>query len=234
MNHQSNSDNFKQHLKNFVQLWQAQAPLSQNVHKTLGDFDKVSLLDNLSTGLFLPNGGLSSIVEQESLSFSRILIYTLSQYEKANPGKVTVQPTNLEQLYFPENVIIILNLENYAHAKPADIKKDWDALERAFSAKKTLNLVSNKKLLTAEAVDRNITAPNKAVTENDKGKPAQRSKVKRLSGTPITAKNMLLMMKHVIESQITTKMTENTYKIQKRHICGQTEDIPMISICPVS
>lgn len=210
----SEFDNFKQHLKNFIQVWQANTPLDQTVNKLLAEFDKVNLIDNLSTGLFLPNGGLSNPIEHGELSFTRILTYTLSQYEKTNPGKLTTQPINLKQVYFPEN-IIILNLENYAHAKASDIKKDWDALERAFLAKKTLNLITNKKLLTAQAIDRNLSNPTKTSSNSSQGQPALRSRIKHLSGKPIPSKDMLKMMKRVIESQITNKISENTYKIQK-------------------
>lgn len=207
-------NDIKQSIKNFVQLWQTQQPLDQKVNKLLSDFDKIDLTSDLSAGIFLPNGGGASVAEQNALSFTRILMYGLSQYEKNSgvPGALTVQPSNLQQVYMPEN-IIILNLENYAHAKPSEIKEDWDELEKALFAKKTLRFISSKKLLTAKAVSRSMAgnSSNSAAAQNS---PIARAKVQPFSGKPIPAGQLLGMMKRVIQSQVTKQVTQNTYKTQ--------------------
>lgn len=208
-------EDLKQQIKNFTQVWQTTQPISKEVNKLLADFDKISLAKDLSTGLFLPGNGLGNPTERDSMSFSRIIMYALSQYEKnGTPGAVTVQPTNLQQLYIPEN-LVILNLENYAHAKPAEIKADWDTLEKALNAKKALRFVSNKKLLTAKAVARNMGGGDKASSASGDGRAIERAKVTPFSGKPIPAANMLRMMKGVIQSQITKLITQNTYKSVK-------------------
>lgn len=117
-------------------------------------------------------------------------------------------------MYLPEN-IVILNLENYAHAKPSDIKADWDVLEKALNAKKNLRFVSNKKLMTAKAVNRSIGGGDKSTSASSKGKALERAKVQPFSGKPIPAAKMLGMMKKVIESQVTQQVTQNTYKSHK-------------------
>lgn len=210
-------DDIKQSVKNFMQLWQTAHTIDKDTVKLLADFDKIDLTTELSTGIFLPNGGLSHPHEKDALSFSRIIQYAMSQYEKdtTHPGTLTIQPSNLYQLYRPEN-IIILNLENYAHAKPADIKKDWDTFEKALNAKKILNFVSKKKLLTAKSISQNQMTGTKASSASSKDAELQRLKAQRFSGTPIPAKHMLGMMKRVIESQITRQVTQNTYKTTKK------------------
>ncbi|MCC2248954.1 hypothetical protein JUJ52_03145 [Virgibacillus sp. AGTR] len=208
-------NDIKQQLKNYVQAWQAQQPITKEVNKLLADFDKIDLTSDLSAGLFMPNGGGGNPSEQDTLSFTRIIMYIMSQYEKntTNPGALTIQPSNLQQVYMPEN-IIILNLENYAHAKATDIKKDWDVFEKALNAKKNLRFVSNKKLMTAKAINRSIGGGQKATSADGKGKSLERAKVQPFSGKPIPAQQMLAMMKRVIESQVTKQVTQNTYKSQ--------------------
>lgn len=209
-------NDIKQQLKNFVTAWQTQQPIDKDVNKLLADFDKIDLTNDLSAGLFLPNGGGAAQAEQAALSFTRIVMYVFSQYEKnqANQGLLTVQPSNLQQVYLPEN-IIILNLENYARAKPADIKDDWDALEKAMNAKKNLRFVSNKKLMTAKAINRSLSNGGKSSSAESSGRGLERAKVQPFSGKPVPAKKMLTMMKRVIESQVTSQVTQNTYKKSK-------------------
>lgn len=207
-------NDIKQYVKNFVQVWQTQQPLSQDVNKLLSDFDKIDITNELSAGIFLPNGGGASSVEQDTLSFTRIIMYALSQFEKNNQGLLSVQPSNIQQIYMPENLIII-NLENYAHAKASEIKDDWDTLEKALNAKKALNFVSSKKLMTAKAVNRSMTMASKSSSAISRNQSIERSKAKPFSGKPIPAKQMMAMMARVINSQITKKVTQNTYKTVK-------------------
>lgn len=209
-------NDIKQSIKNFVQMWQATNPIHKDVNKLLADFDKIDLTTDLSAGLFMPSGGAGTQTEQDALSFTRIIMYAMSQYEKnqTNPGQLTIQPSNLAQVYMPEN-IIILNLENYAHAKASEIKNDWDVFEKALAAKKALKFISNKKLMTAKAVNRNIGGGTKATSASGKGKPVERAKAQAFSGKPIPAKQMLAMMKKVISSQVTKQVTQNTYQSQK-------------------
>lgn len=204
----------KMQLKNFLQIWQTKHTITKDVNKLLSDFDKIDLSNDLSAGLFLPNGGAASSQEQDALSFTRIILYVLSQYEKMNPGKLTVQPSNLQQVYMPENIVLI-NLENYAHAKPSEIKNDWDALEKALNAKKALNFVSNKKLMTAKAVSQSLTMTNKSSSAQNQGKPVARIKTRPFSGRPIPARHLNAMMAHIIQSEITSQITQNTYKSYK-------------------
>lgn len=205
-------NDIKQSLKSFLQMWQAKQPINKEVNKLLADFDKIDLATDLSTCLFLPTNGGSSQAERDTLSFTRIIMYVMSQYEKnqAHPGALTIQPSNLQQVYFPEN-IIILNLENYAHAKPSEIKDDWDQFEKAMSAKKVLRFITNKKLMTAKSVNRGMGGSMSSSSIN-KGRSVERAKVQPFSGKPIPAKVTLKMMAKIIGSQITKQVTQNTYK----------------------
>lgn len=208
-------DEIKQHVKNQIMLLQANHTIARQVNKLFADFDKIDLSKDLSAGLFMPNGGASNAIEMSELSFTRILMNALSQYEKhqTQQASFTVQPSNLSQVYVPENIIVI-NLENYAHAQPADIKKDWDDHEKALNAKKNMNFISNKKLMTMKSVTQNTMTGGKSNSVDAQNEKLGRVAVKPFAGKPIPAKAMLSIMKKVIESQVTSKQTENTYKKQ--------------------
>lgn len=208
-------ETFKQTVDAEIQTLQSQNLISTDTLRTFQEFKKTDLTKNLSIGLFMPNNGLNNPIEQQAYSFSRLLIHMMAKYETANPGKLFVQPGNIKQLYFPEN-IIILNLENYAHAQANDIKKDWDALEKAFNLKKNINFTSNKKLMTADALNRSMSNGTVTTNQDPAFKQIVRSRIKHLSGKPIPAQNLLKLMSIVIAKQTTTTKTENTYKIEKK------------------
>lgn len=208
-------NDFKQQIKNYLQIWQTQNTIDQEVIKLLNDFDKIDLSKDLSAGLFLPNGGADSAAEQQAFSFTRILTHVMAQLEQngQNPGELTIQPANLRQVYMPEN-IVFMNLENYAHAKPAEIKKDWDSLEKALLAKRNLKFVSNKKLLTSKALN-NSVGGGMSSSSSAFSSGVSRRKAQPFSGKPIPARHLQQLMKRVINSQVTKQTTQNTYKSQK-------------------
>lgn len=204
-------DELKDNFKNYVQAWTANHTISHDTQRLITDFDKISIDNELTTGLFLPNGGGASPQEQEPLSFTRMLMYTIGEYEKSNPGLLTNQPMDTRQLYMPEN-IVFLNLEAYAHAKASEVNNSWSDLEKALNAKKSLNFISNKRLMTTQAINRGSQPPNKSSSASSKHMELTRAKLTPFSGKPIPAKSMLDIMKRIIESQITNQKTENTFK----------------------
>lgn len=209
-------NDIKEQIKNFVTGWQANHIIGTHALTQLTDFDKINLSSDLSTALFLPGGGLAqSGSEYAELSFSRMLMYTLAKYEKnGGQGAVTIQPSNVSQVYLPEN-IIILNLENYAHAKASDIKQDWDTFEKAIAAKNALRLVSNKKLLTAKAVNRSLNGGGKSSSAASSSNSVERSANRAFSGKPVSSIQTLKRMARVAQSQITNQQTKNTYVSSK-------------------
>lgn len=208
---------FIDHLKNIVASLQKTQILGQPVNKALSDFYKINLTKELSAGLFLPDGGLSRAPEHAPLSFSRILMHAFATFEKAGkPGTLTVQPSNLQHVYFPEN-IVLLNLENYANADPTDIRKDWDVIEKALDAKQKLNIISNKNLLTAKTVARSTDMAQTSVNPNSmmNDKSPTRALDAPFTGKPVPSADMLAAMVNIIQSQITMKETQNSYKVTK-------------------
>lgn len=202
-------------LQSFVTVWSAKTPLNKDTNKLLSDLQNINMTNELSAGLFLPNGGGTNAAERDPLSFSRILTYVLAHCEQNFPqGAVTSQPLNLFQMYLPEN-IIVLNLENYAHATPASIKRDWDDIDKALTAKKNLNFISNKKLMTIKRITTSMGSAQMSSSVMSAGKPAERLAKVKFSGKPIPAANMIARMAKVIMSQITSKQTQNTYKTVK-------------------
>lgn len=197
----------------FVQAWTAQQALPTATTQVVNDLMNIDLSNDLSTCLFLPGGGAKNPTERDPLSFTRMLTYVLAHCEQTFPqGTLTTQPVDLFQMYLPENVIV-LNLENYAHAKPNNIKDDWDAIEKALTAKKNLNFASIKRLMTAKQVAVSMGGGQANNSANSAGRSTERRALSRrpFAKKPIPAKNMLARMTKVVKSQITTKQTENVY-----------------------
>lgn len=218
-------NNLKENFQNYVQAWSANHTINHDTMRIVQDFNNINIDDELSVGIFLPNGGGGSLAEQEALSFTRMLMYTIGEFESSNQGLLTAQPIDLRQLYLPEN-IVFLNLENYAHAKASEINKSWSNLEKALNAKKSLNFISNKRLMTTQAITLTGTQ-KKSSSAGSRGQQVARAKVRPFSGKPIKAKHMLRMMKHVIENHITNQRTENTYKTEARSFMRPNRRDPM-------
>lgn len=221
---QSNNvlDQIKQEIRNNITIWQSRYNIDTTVLDMFNDFGRIDLSSDLSTGLFLPNNSDAN----KELSFSRILMYSLANFEKnQSNGELSVQPVNIEQVYMPEN-IIILNLENYAHAYPKDIRKDWEVLTKAIQAKQHLKYISNKKLMTAAAVSRSMSSGGAATPSSNAMAQIARAKNQPFSGKPITAKESLKMIQYIIKSNVSHKKSENSYKTKTKSMMRQSRRRP--------
>lgn len=181
----------------------------------------VQLGNELSAGLFLPNRGMANQQQMDPNSFSRLFLNALANAERGTsahvttPGLLTVQPTNLRQVLLPENVLVI-NLENYAHATGKDILADWKKLSRALNHQKAMSFISNKNLLTAAAVNMNMQKMNAAAAMSGAQQQAvMRARARMLSSKPISSSTMLRRMAQVASSRITRQQTQNTFKTTK-------------------
>lgn len=205
----------KSHIQLTVQQLHAQQPIGADVLKMFSDLNNIDLANDITTTLFMPNGGGFNPAETKALSFTRIFMYALSTFEKqtATHGQFIVQPTNIIQTYAPQN-IIINNIENYAHARPAQVQKEWDNIEKAMIAKAKINFISNKKLLTADIINRSMNS--QTIMQSGGGiNKLVRTAIKPLSGKPVSSANILKLMVQVINSQKTNRVTQNTYKAAK-------------------
>lgn len=201
-------DQIKMNVQNIRNTFNQQGLIKQNTNQLLSDFDKISLDGKLSSGIFLPRDN-----SDEQYSFTRILMNLLAIYEENHPDETFVQPINSMEYIIPRNVII-LNLEEYAHATDKEIIDDWNDLEKAFTIQNKLNMVSTKKLMTAEAVN-SATSPSSNYSRNPKDHVIRRTQ-QPFSDKPITSKKMLELMAKVIKRTTTNKQTENTFKGTKR------------------
>lgn len=200
-------DTLKQQISAMRQALNHQGNLTPDTNKLLSDFNSINLTGELSTGVFLPEQQ-----SDESYSFNRILMNIFAIFERTNPELLTVQPINVKELILPEN-IIVLNLEEYAHATDREIIDDWNAIDQAFTIQKRLNITSIKKLMTAKSVNA-ATAPSTTYRRTETSSAARRNQ-RPFTDKPITSKHMLKLMENVIKRTTTRKQTENTYKTTK-------------------
>lgn len=201
-------EQIKQNIVNIRTTFNQQGLIDQDTNKLLSDFDKISLDGKLSTGIFLPQKN-----QNEAHSFTRILTNLLAVYEENHADELFVQPINLQQLIFPER-LVVLNLEEYAHATDKEIIQDWKDIEDAFTIQRKLNMVSMKKLMTAESVQ--AATSTSSTYQRDPSDPAVRRTQQPFTKKPITSKQVLHLMKKVINRTTTLKQTENTYRSTKK------------------
>lgn len=201
-------DQVKTNIDQIRQTLNQQNTISSDTNNLLSDFDKISLDGELSTGIFLPAKGA-----EQSHSFTRIVMNLLSVYEENHPDELLVQPLNTMEYMIPRN-IVVLNLEEYAHATDKEIIKDWADLENAFKIKSKLNMVSHKKLMTAQRINSSMS-PSTQYTRNT-SHPVVRRAQQPFSQKPITSKQSMLLMSKVIKAAKTNKQTENMYKTPTR------------------
>lgn len=198
----------KQNIDNIRQTFNQQGLISQETNKLFSDFDKISLDGELSSGIFLPIEG-----SDEAFSFTRIIMNLLAIYEENHPDETFVQPINTMEYVIPKQ-LVVLNLEEYAHATDKEIIDDWNKLENAFKVQKRLNMISTSKLMTVSAVN-SATSPSTSY-RRDPSQSAVRRTQQPFSGKPITSKKMLELMAKVIKRTTTMKQTENTFKGHKK------------------
>lgn len=181
--------------------------LTVDTNKMFNDLDAISIKGMLSSTFMLPD-------DNEPYSFPRTLMSMLASFEASFPDELFIQPINISQLFNPEN-IVILNLEEYSHATARQIKNDWDKINQAININQRWNMVSNKKLTTAKAVNQAITKTQGPHIRNKKGGQVHRVKTRHFSGTPVTSAQMLQAMIRVIQNTTTTRKTQNMYKVKK-------------------
>lgn len=183
------------------------ANMTLDTNKMFNDLDAISIKGMLSSTFMLPS-------DNEAYSFSRTLMSMLASFEASFSDELFIQPINISQLFNPEN-IVILNLEEYSHATARQIKNDWDKINQAININQRWNMVSNKKLTTAQAVNQATTKTQGPHIRNKKGGPVHRVKTRHFSGTPVTSSQMLQAMIRVIQDTTTTRRTQNMYKVKK-------------------
>lgn len=181
--------------------------LTLDTNKMFNDLDAISIKGMLSSTFMLPS-------DNEAYSFSRTLMSMLASFEASFSNELFIQPINISQLFNPEN-IVILNLEEYSHATARQIKNDWDKINQAINISQRWNMVSNKKLTTAKAINQATTKTQGPHVRNKKGGPVHRVKTRHFSGTPVTSSQMLQAMIRVIQDTTTTRRTQNMYKVKK-------------------
>lgn len=201
-------DQIKSNIDQIRQTLNQQNVISSDTNNLLSDFDKISLDGELSTGIFLP-----ATASTQPHSFTRIVMNLLSVYEANHQDELFVQPLNTMEYLIPRN-LVVLNLEEYAHATDKEVMKDWNDLQNAFKIKSKLNMVSHKKLMTAQRIQSSMT-PTSGYTR-DKTQPVVRRTQQPFSKKPITSKHTMMLMSKIIKTAKTNKQTENMYKTPTR------------------
>lgn len=214
----SEFENYKVFVNNFLTVNSFMNKISGNNNSLLSDFSKISLDNKLQETIILNDAsGIidPQAVQNEPLSFMRILMHTISDYKLLNKENVYISPINMSEIYFPKRITLI-NLEEYAHASPNEIKSIWKETFENLKDSEKLKIVSNKKLATSEKISerkarKNIVKP----IGKQKNTIITAYKQRKFQNKPVTSKDLIKMMIKVIDQNTSRYQSENVYRITK-------------------
>lgn len=206
---------FLEHANAIFNAHQAAGNLDPDCINMAGSLQKMSMKSELQLSLILSQKDdilETTAPQNQAYSFLRIFLNCLASFTGANPDEMFVQPIDLAEYYFPTN-IVIMNLDEYAHATPEELRKEWATTKKGFAIAKQLKILSLKALRTAPAVGRtNIQKGQYAITSYN---AVSRAANRKFSEKPVSSKRLVSMMFKVMKSRITSKMTSNTYVTEK-------------------
>lgn len=200
-------DTFKAWLKQELTL--ISTSLSQETNQAFADFDKLSL-SGLTESLILRNDDSDN---NEPMSFARVLVAYLIKYANQNQSMAGVLPFDLGELICPKTLVFV-NIEQHAHASSKQIKDEWDIIKKALQMK--IHIISNNKLkhLTATIRAQQKIQASIAIYQATADKAARAANIKFRQKRP-TTKNILYMVKRILQKMHTTNMSQNSYKCMK-------------------
>lgn len=206
---------FLEHASAIFSAHQSAGNLSPDTINMAQSLQKMSMKNELQLSLILSRKEevLETTAQQnEPYSFMRILMNCIASFAAANPDEMWNQPIDLAEFYFPTN-LVIMNLDEYAHATAEEIKKEWKVTRKGFDIAKQLKILSLKALRTAPAVGR--TNQQKGQYAINKYNAVTRAANRKFSDKPVSSKRLISMMMKIMKSRITSKMTANTYVVDK-------------------
>lgn len=185
--------------------------INATTNKLFADLNKITL-DGLSETVMLPKDRIEN--DQEN-SFVRLFMNSLSIFEANHNDLFCTQPINMAQLFLPE-VVIMLNLEEYAHATAKEINKDWADIAQAMAMNTAMKFVTNKQLTTAQSINAATQKQQRTKDQITKNNQIMRMRQRPFSGKPVPSKSVLKAMQFVAKNSMTDKKTQNIYKIQSQ------------------
>lgn len=202
-------DDFKNWFDNQIQL--LSSTLDASTNQLCQQFNQLSL-DQLTESLILRNQVDES---NEPDSFPRLLLSFLMQYSQQNSNSlIGIMPFKLSEIFVPKNIIFI-NIEKHAHATAADIKNEWDLINKSLGFK--LRIISKNKLTKLTAIARQIKKAQSqaATTMSNRQSQLMRARQTPFRKTPPRGKDMLRYIRKVSDKMSNVAKSENVYKMTK-------------------
>jgi len=183
--------------------------LPANTVSHLTQFNQLSLEDELSIGMFLPDE-----LNHDPNGFNRLLEYELAQMERQKNPLVFNEMYSLKGLFQPTK-ILLLNLSEYTNA--TDLHGEWKSIVQAFNKAHRLRHIKNNKLQTVRSVSReNTVTPTYDGGNRMLDQSALRSdNVSYLTKKPISTKELIRRVRTIMKKQVLNQPTSNVTK-QKR------------------
>lgn len=202
-------NNFKDYLKNKYQpITQILPPETNNL---LNQFYNITL-DALTESFLLRSNENEN---NEPLSFARILIHSLIEYEqnllKADPDQIFMgtMPFSLSELFIPKTLVLI-NLEKHSRSTPRKINKEWDFIKNSLQNKPAM--ISKRRLTKLTTASRISSKINGMKAGNRHNSQTGKSKYVPLKKTAPSPLDITKMIKRVMDQMSYVNQSQNSYK----------------------
>lgn len=202
-------NNFKDYVKNKYQLIGQILPPGVNI--LLNQFYQTTL-DNLTESFLLRS---KEDENNEPLSFARILIHSLIEYEqnllKTDPDQIFMgtMPFSLSELFIPKTLVLI-NLEKHSRSTPRQINKEWDFIKNSLQNKPAM--ISNRKLTKLTTSARLASKINSIKAGDKNNSKTGKSKYVPLRKTAPSVIDTTKMIKRVMDQMSYVNQSQNSYK----------------------
>lgn len=153
----------------------------------------------------------------EPYSFARLFVFYLMLYEQTmkqssrSPSLAGHLPFSFAENFCP-TAIIIVNVEKHAHARPNDIKKEWDIVKDSLLMKPKILSLNRIQSLTALTRMANKMKALNALSQSNK---MARSAVIKFRKTPPTSVELYGYIKKIYRHASFVQNSENAVKYKK-------------------
>lgn len=153
----------------------------------------------------------------EPYSFARLFVFYLMLYEqnmnKTNPNQCIAghMPFSLAENFCPRT-IVITNIEKHAHARPFEIKREWDIVNASMAMKpKVLNSTQIKHLTAVARMAKKMQGQGFTAKQATDA----RSAIIRFRKTPPTSVDLYKYIMRIYKTAVFIQNSENAVKSKK-------------------
>lgn len=169
-------------------------------------FNKMTLDDYFEPVILPPEDKMHPFAEQ---SINRIIDYAASV-----TTNTWTYPVNLSEHIMPTK-LLILNLDEIAHANSKDLQKAFQKLKKNLNNKYLMRMISQKALTKVENIkkaDEQIDSIE--ASQKNNGENERRERHTQLLKKPVSREQMIRQVMNIVKTGTTSQRTQNVYEVE--------------------